>query len=136
VFRGSPRAFWWDEARHIAIAFGNDGYNVDERARLEVEAVRRLIHELGGKELSFATGDDGYSWALACELATVDGVAFLEGMLWAAWNELSELKGKGLEVKLNLDAIKKAVESRTLPRVTGGVQVNIARAVLERNGLI
>jgi hypothetical protein len=64
-FEAHRGAFWWDEGRRIAVAFGNDGHDGDGRARLEVEALRKFLHNLGGQELGFATAGDGYSWAHA-----------------------------------------------------------------------
>src|SRR5262245_8395932 len=54
-----------EDASHLLIAFGNDGYNVDERSRKEVELVRAAARKLGLIETDFATDDaDGYTWAL------------------------------------------------------------------------
>jgi hypothetical protein len=116
-------AFWWDEARRVAVAFGNDGYNgEDGRARREVEAVRQLLAESGGRELGFATDPEGgYSWALACELPASLSPDVLTQTLWVAWFRASREAGSvGAE----------------LSEEFWRLQANIAGAILERNGLI
>src|SRR5262245_9935949 len=85
-FEAHRGAFWWHEDRRIAIAFGNDGYAQDERARLEVRALRELLPGLGGRELAFATeSEGGYGWALACEIPEELGPENLEAALWSVW---------------------------------------------------
>jgi hypothetical protein len=138
-FEAHRGAFWWNEEQQIAIAFGNDGYSTDGRAILEVEAVRRLLSAMDGKEIGFATSEeDGHGWALACELENAQGVELLEGMMWEVWGDLSKQQAEGKELKLDWDAINDGLESRkfrSADDAASGVQVNIARAVLERNGL-
>ncbi len=113
VHRG---AFWWDEGRRVAVAFGNDGYSTDEKARREVAAVRQLLVEQEGRELGFATdSEDGYCWALACELPADLDPAALESVLWDAWLSQCEAPEKGL---------------------FRSYQSQVAGAVLERHGLI
>src|SRR5262245_18047004 len=88
-FEAHRGAFWWQEDAGIAVAFGNDGYASDPRAKGEVQAVRRLLDALGGEELAFATdAEDGYSWALACRLDRPGAVEVLEGLLWQVWLDL------------------------------------------------
>jgi hypothetical protein len=140
-FEAHRGAFWWDEASRVAVAFGNDGYAQDVRARSEVAAVRRLLAEDGGEELAFATDEDGYSWALACKLPAGLVPDVLEGILWLVWNELSDRRWgpKGNDCDVALDSIDWG-DLREVLRTEGwsltGLQVNIAGMVLERNGLI
>jgi hypothetical protein len=168
-------AFWWDEGKRVAIAFGNDGYSSDPRSQGEVAALRVLLKEWGGIELGFATEDgegEGYGWALACRCPSWLNPDVLEGTLWFAWNELSEHRDPAagdVDLKtLNWDYLHQALQSgrtvspeemdewkNSLPidwegmeenaeavrfkSVTDcftGVQANIARAALERAGLL
>jgi hypothetical protein len=81
-FEAHRGAFWWDKKMRIAIAFGNDGYTQDDRAKFEVECLHTLLQQWGSKELAFATDhEDGDSWALACELSVSLTPDFLEGCL-------------------------------------------------------
>jgi hypothetical protein len=150
-FEAHRGGFWWDEKNRLAVVFGNDGYQNDERARGEVEAIRRLLAEFGGKEVGFATeSEEGYSWALACELSDDLTPDVLEGIAWAAWNQLCRQKAAGEKVQLDdnvgrerltldWEKIRKMLRSRTARSdadLMTGVQGNIAGAVLERNGLL
>jgi hypothetical protein len=119
-FEAHRGAFWWDEARRVAVAFGNDGYSsTDEWARQEVEALRQLLARGGGKELAFATDEDGYSWALACELPAGLGLDHLKAALWAGWwGQPPDQKFLGVAT------------------LHAHIQAHIAEVVLERNGLI
>jgi hypothetical protein len=150
-FEAHRGSFWWDEKRRIAIAFGNDGYREDRRARLEVEAVRRLLAHWGGKELGFATESEfGYSWALACEVTSKVTPDIVEGVLWRAWDDLSTQKEEGKKLgldeaacherlTLNWDEIAGWLAGQRFPSAEAcftGLQANIARATLERNGLL
>jgi hypothetical protein len=139
-FEAHRGAFWWDEARRIAVAFGNDGYAGDgSRARVEVEALRGFVDHYGGRELGFATAGDGYSWALACELPEDGSPDALEVILWAAWLEASSQKAAGLKPRLNHGAIAARLEGMQPAfeaGAVGGYHGNVARAVLERNGLL
>src|SRR5262249_41018177 len=149
-FEAHRGAFWWQEDRHVAIAFGNDGYSGDGRARAEVEALRHLIAEMGGKELGFATDpEDGYSWALAFELKGAGVVDVVEAFRWWAWNEVPRQKAAGQPLavqwrkfemgKLSWDRIKAILDHEeigSLAELDTSTQGNIARATLERNGLV
>jgi hypothetical protein len=106
-------AFWWDEGRRIAVAFGNDGHATDRRAQFEVEAVRDFLRLGSGRELAFATSSSGYSWALACELSANLNLLHVEALLWAAWTNSSPQFDDDFACR----------------------EINTARAVLERNGL-
>jgi hypothetical protein len=135
-FEAHRGAFWWDERRRIAVAFGNDGWGVDVRAKREVETVRCLLAESGGKELGFATaGEEDYSWALVCELPDDLTPGVLEGVLWYAWS-LGDDTGP---VVLDWSAIVASLEAGrfgSLDAAFAHVQVHVARATLERNGLV
>jgi hypothetical protein len=150
-FEAHRGAFWWEKAKRVAVAFGNDGYRQDGRARLEVEALRRLLVHWGGKELGFATNsEDGYSWALACELTRKLTPHVVEGVLWRVWHDLSSQKEEGKKLGLdeaacherlvlNWDEIKGWLADQRFPSAQAcftGLQANIARATLERNGLL
>jgi hypothetical protein len=164
-------AFWWDERRHIAICFGNDGAtagDMDERAQFGVAVVRKLLAAKGGKELGFATDrESGGDWTLACRLPAGAGPELLEAVLWVAWNvatdhrvavrdglnppELStDAVRDGLNppelstddvvpVGLDWGRINESLRSKQFDGLTAfftEYQANVARAVLERNGLV
>jgi hypothetical protein len=143
-FEAHRGAFWWDEGRRVAVAFGNDGFGgEDGRARFEVESLRELLRREGGKELAFATGDDGYTWALACALPGGLTPDVLEGVLWMAWNLASSGSRPGRpnpeRVVLDWDAVREGLRDRKFGSALGaltGYQANAARAFLERNGLV
>ena len=156
-FEAHRGAFWWEKEQRIAIAFGNDGGEggEDERAQYEVAALRVLLAAEGGKELAFARDSQhGYSWALACELPAGLNPDLLERALWAAWNAASgrrvqveeganppplTLDPDGVRKVLNWDHIRDCLANRKFGSVGAaftGYQANIARAVLERNGLL
>jgi hypothetical protein len=139
-FEAHRGAFWWDEGKRVAIAFGNDGFSTDKRSRLEVEAVRRLVKEYGGKEIGFATdSEDVYSWAMAVTIPDLRGVDLIEGALWATWLDLGGKKGRHRAMVLNWPSIRSQLERGSFASVKDtfiGVQANIARAVLERAGLL
>lgn len=125
-FEAHRGAFWWDESKRIAIVFGNDGYK-ERRAKEEVNAIRKLLKSSSGKELAFATTEDEYSWALACELGSSLTPRILSQRLWQAWNFSSDLPDK-------LDDLK------DFPAEVGegfvDYQIQITESILERNGLI
>jgi hypothetical protein len=131
-------AFWWDEERRIAVAFGNDGYVQDRRAKFEVEVLRKYLNVLGGgcRELAFAVDEDtGYSWAMACELAPLATPALLEQFLWAGWNmkptpDLSQ-EPDWNEIMAQMEDDACQCEPSTFELY----QSSIAGAVIERNGL-
>src|SRR6266545_2343618 len=107
-------AFWFDETRHLVIAFGNDGHTKDERAKQEVAAVRRYLVEVGGKELGFATNSgSGYSWALICEVKNSKAPEILEDIRWATWLRAGEQKqdGRPATPKAELDLFEKLQRS-------------------------
>jgi hypothetical protein len=136
LFEAHRGGFWWDEERRVAIAFGNDGG--DGRQDFEIAAVRRLLAEYGGRELDFARHAD-YSFVLMCELPEPLNPDVLEGVLWKAWNTISwHKKDDPNPVVLDWDAIKQGLEEGHFASLEGaftGIQGNIARATLERNGL-
>jgi hypothetical protein len=135
-FEAHRGAFWWDEKRRVAVAFGNDGRG--HRQDFEIAAVRKLLADYGGKELGFAWDED-YSFVLMCELPEVLDPDVLEGVLWNAWNIVSwHKKGDPTPVVLNWDEIRRGLEEKHFASVEGaftGGQANIAHATLERNGL-
>jgi hypothetical protein len=138
-FEAHRGAFWWDEERRIAVAFGNDG--ADERQNFEIASVRKLLADHGGVELGFARhGDDGYSFALACELPETFGPDVMEGVLWKAWNTISSHKKEDpVPAALDWDAIGRMLgeQKRHPPEsVFAAIQGDIAHVVLERNGLL
>src|SRR5262245_29237397 len=71
------------------LAFGNDGYAKDERARREVEAALAWAQEKGLTATDFGTDEEGYSWALVFQGGNPDELADLavaaEEVLWRAW---------------------------------------------------
>jgi hypothetical protein len=135
-FEAHRGAFWWDEKHRIAVAFGNDGKG--NRQDFEIAAIRKLLADYGGKELGFTWHED-YSFVLMCELPRVLNPDVLEGVLWKAWNTISwHKKDDPIPVVLNWDAIKQGLEEGHFASLEGsftGIQGNIARATLERNGL-
>ena len=145
-FEAHRGAFWWDEKRRIAVAFGNDGRGV--RQDFEIAAVRKLLADYGGKELGFARSaeaegfpeDTGYSFALMCELPKPLHPGVLDGVLWKAWTTISfHDKDDPTPVVLDWDAIKQSLDDGHFDSLAGafvGIQANIAHATLERNGLI
>jgi hypothetical protein len=136
-FEAHRGAFWWDEDERVAIAFGNDGYSTDARSQQEVEAVRDLFDNIGGRELAFATANDGYSWALACELDHHLDVSHLEAVLWLAWKGLSAQRAAGEDPMFDWFEFEDTVQAMLSEAVeVRGIQPNIAGAVLERNGLV
>jgi hypothetical protein len=150
-FEAHRGVFWWQQKKRVAVVFGNDGYRQDNRSRLEVEALRRLLAHWGGKELGFATDSEtGYSWALACELTGKLTPHVVEGVLWRVWHDLSSQKEEGRKLGLdeaacherlvlNWDEIKGWLADQRFPSAQAcftGLQANIARATLERNGLL
>jgi hypothetical protein len=135
-FEAHRGAFWWEEGRCVAIVFGNDGYATDGRAKLEVEAARRLLGFLDGRELAFATDSVGYSWALACQVGEPGAVNLLQATLWLAWNRLSAQKGKGEPLSIDSADLQPGAIVASAPYELGGCQPNIAGAILERGGLI
>jgi hypothetical protein len=66
----------------VLVAFGNDGYEQDERVRNEVETLRAYLAEARIRELGFATCKDGYSWAMLVEGTGVGG---LDMAVHASW---------------------------------------------------
>jgi hypothetical protein len=139
-FEAHRGAFWWQEDRRIAVAFGNDGYAGEgSRAQVEVEALRGFLAHYGGREVGFATAADGYSWALACELPEEGVPEAMEAVLWAVWGEASAQRTAGQVPHLNHGAIAARLEGMQAAFMTGavgGYQGNVARATLERNGLL
>ena len=121
----------------MAVAFGNDGYATDARSKQEVEAVRRLLEYYGGRELEFATTNDGYSWGLVCELTQDLDPKKLEVVQWIVWDDLSRQKAKGKPQ----NSTGTPVRSKSRPLCLSpscdvdGIQPNIAGATLKRNFL-
>jgi hypothetical protein len=116
-FEAHRGAFWWDEGSRVAVAFGNDGYATeDNRAALEVAELRDMVAAAGGEEVGFATTADGYTWALACRLPAALTPEALEAAAWAAYGGADADHPAGACFQ--------------------GWQLNTARAVLERNGLL
>ena len=73
------------------VVFGNDGYQQDERARREVDAVLAWGKTQGLRVTDFGTDpEDGYSWVLVFTGAKPDELADLalaaEDVLWRAWH--------------------------------------------------
>ena len=136
-FEAHRGAFWWDENRRLAVAFANDGQG--DRQNFEIAAVRQLLRDYDGKEVGFATSND-YSFSLVCQLPAALTPDLLESVLWIAWNTISFHRHKGRidPVKLDWDAIKRGINSGSFGSLEGaftGIQADIARATLERNGL-
>jgi hypothetical protein len=110
-------AFWWDRPRRIAVAFGNDGYATDARSQREVAELRKMLAGGRSREIGFATAAEGYSWALACDLAD-SGLrpSTLDLCLWMSWYDDDPL----------------APEHAAFTKL----QKHIAEMALERNGLL
>lgn len=138
-FEAHRGAFWLEESQRLAVAFGNDGHNTDERSKQEVVAVRRFLAEFGGREIGFATDKEGgYGWALVCELPAKLNPSVLEGMIWAVWSGTSAQQVAKESVVLDWDAITKGLHTREFDGVGDcftRVQADIARSVLEGAGL-
>jgi hypothetical protein len=79
-------------ARGDFLAFGNDGYDTDERAKREVEAVRSSIAGQA-TEVGFASSGDGYTWAMLLRTAKACATnagreafrTFLTMAMWKSW---------------------------------------------------
>jgi hypothetical protein len=70
----------------ISVVFGNDGYSCseDQRAKDEVDRVRRTLEDLGVKILGFAVSPgEGYSWAMLVE---TDHLEMLSDLVWRSWD--------------------------------------------------
>jgi hypothetical protein len=86
----------------VTVVFGNDGYGQDERARREVQIVRRVLAETGVAELGFATCDeDDYTWAM---LIKAEDHAAWDAMLWAAWSHLNGTDEEDDEIQRRIAA--------------------------------
>lgn len=88
----------WHHPR-VVVVFGNDGYDIDDRAKQEVEALRRIAERDGLREFAFAT--DGYSWVLIVE--------FEEGFD-DVWNSLVWNVWPGGMCEVQFDAAARAIE--------------------------
>jgi len=60
AFRGAMPS----KVEGITVAFGNDGYEKDQRSKDEVATVRRFLTDIGINELGFATSLEDSSWAM------------------------------------------------------------------------
>jgi hypothetical protein len=124
-------AFWWDEEQRVAIAFGNDGYSENEVAQEVVVGVCSLLFDVGGRVLAFRTSDDGYCWALACQLKPPVGPDHLDIVVWLAAEDLLRLKWRGRPVEFDGAEVRKAAGILMPPNgpTFDGSKVNMAGAV-------
>ncbi len=136
-FEAHRGAFWLDERRRVAVAFGNDGHNTDARAWFGVAAIRRLLRDEGGEEIGFATAGKGYSWALVCKLPEAVSADNLHSTLWGAWHRACGLERAGVTIN-SMDPGDYPVEEEESAEhyMHTVVQAGIAAGVLARHGLI
>jgi hypothetical protein len=72
----------------LIIAFGNDGYRIDERSRNEVVFFREWLASQGFVETGFATSYDGYSWAMMARAPRRPWRAMqVQKALWYSWEK-------------------------------------------------
>jgi hypothetical protein len=77
----------WDSPG-VSVVFGNDGYDLHERARSSVDHLRGLLGDEGIEELGFGTSGDGATWAM---LVRHSDFRWLTNLVWTAW----KIAGRG-----------------------------------------
>jgi hypothetical protein len=73
----------------LAIAFGNDGYEQDERTHREVNWLRHKLPLNGAKVVGFGLCDIGHTWVLIVETSNVE---WLNAVVWRAWSDANPLE--------------------------------------------
>ncbi|MGE0606368.1 MAG: hypothetical protein AB7O62_04510 [Pirellulales bacterium] len=73
----------------VAIAFGNDGYDQDERTHREVTWLRHKLPQNGAEVLGFGLCDIGHTWVL---IVKSNNVEWLNSVVWRAWGEANPLE--------------------------------------------
>jgi hypothetical protein len=82
MFEAHRGAMPWKQ-EGISVAFGNDGYSKDDRAKSEVARVREYLQERGLPILGFGVDStEGYSWAM---LVQTQAHKKLRKLVWACW---------------------------------------------------
>jgi hypothetical protein len=82
VLRGAVN--WYQPG--IAVAFGNDGYEQDERTERQVRWLRETLPHFNSPVLGFGVSDDGFTWVLIVRTSNVE---WLNAVVWRAWREAS-----------------------------------------------
>lgn len=77
----------WDRPG-LAVAFGNDGYDQDERTHREVNWLRHRLPLCGAAVLGFGLCDAGHTWALIVETSNVEWLNAVVGRAWSEANPL------------------------------------------------
>jgi hypothetical protein len=73
-----PRGAYPTDIAGVCLAFAIDDFAHDDRARLTVTLLRRVLHDAGLPELGFGTSDDGRTWCMLVQ--TNDEQALTEAL--------------------------------------------------------
>lgn len=83
----------------IVVVFGNDGYESGDRAKREVETVRKVLptKDPSSTELGFGVCDGGYTWVLLYRTNNKREAECLAAeatlVVWRGWNEACQADG-------------------------------------------
>jgi hypothetical protein len=73
----------------LTLAFGNDDFAHDERARRQVKWLRETLPHHGADVLGFGLCDDGHTWVLIVRTPRVE---WLHAVVHRAWGEANPLE--------------------------------------------